>query len=422
MGAVTWLAMRDVYVLGSTVTPFKRWPEKSHFDLVREAYLAVLEDSGLDPARIEATAFGCCALHLFGQSNLRGQVLLLPLLREGKYPKNAPIVNVEAGCATGALALAQARAQVASGECDIALALGVEKVFIPEAPHKMKELFEAGMDLLRPEEWQALYAASAAECGTTYAPHPARITILDAVALSASWHMKRYGTTKEHLAHVASKNHAHGVMNPNAQYREAISVEAVLADKAVVHPFTRAMCAPMSDGASAVLVGTKEALDSLGKNRPRVRIAALSAANGARTSHNEDSVTKVAAKRAFAKAGIAPSALSLAEVHDATAFAEIAAIEDIGICNEGEGGPFTASGATSLGGSIPVNTSGGLESKGHPLAASGLAMTHEIRLQLEGRAGERQSKSPTWGLVHNAGGLVAFDESTSVVGLLEREA
>jgi len=413
--------MRDVFVLGSAVTPFKRWPEKSHFDLVREVYLAALEDAGIEPDRIDATTFGCCALHLFGQANLRGQVLLLPLLRAGKYPKNAPIVNVEAGCATGALTLAAARDQVASGACDVALAIGVEKVFIPEAPQKMKDLFEGGMDLLHPEEWRALYASSAAACGTSYAPHPARITILDAVALSASWHMKRYGTTQEQLAHVASKNHAHGVMNPNAQYREAMSVEAVLADKGVVHPFTRAMCAPMSDGAAAVIVGSKEALGALGSARARVRIASLSAANGARTSHDEDSVTKVAARRAYAKAGVTAGHVSLAEVHDATAFAEIAALEDLGLCAEGEGGPFSASGATTLGGRVPVNTSGGLESKGHPLAASGLAMAHELRLQLEGRAGERQVAGATFGLLHNAGGLIAFDEATSVVGLLARE-
>lgn len=413
--------MRDVFLLGTATTRFQRWPEKTHADLTREAYLAVLESAGITGSQIEATFFGSCAMHLFGQANIRGQVALLPLVREGKYPASAPIVNVEGGCATGALALRAARSAVASGECEIALALGVEKVFIPEAPAKMLELFESGMDQLHPEEWRALYARRAESCGTAFAPRPDRITILDAVALGASWHMKTYGTTKAQLAHVASKNHAQGVHNPNAQYREPISVEAVLADRAVVHPFTRAMCAPMSDGAAAVLVGSREALLSLGSAEKRlVRIAAIGAANGARLSLEEDSVTRVAAKRAFSRAGIAASAVGVAEVHDSTAFAEIAAIEDLGLCKIGEGGPFGESGATSLGGCVPVNTSGGLESKGHPLAASGLAMAHEARLQLEGLAGARQAGSPTWALTHNAGGLIAFDEATSVVTLFER--
>lgn len=412
--------MRDVFVLGSATTSFRRHPEKRHEDLVREAYLALLEDSGLDPARIEQCFFGTCALHLFGQANIRGQVLLVPLVRDGRYPASAPIVNVEAGCATGALALRAARTAVASGDCDIALAIGVEKVFIPEAPAKMLELFASGTDLRNPETWRALYTEKAASCGTTYSPRPDRIALLDAVALGASWHMKTYGTTAEQLARVASKNHAHGVHNPNAQYREEVSVEAVLADKAVVYPFTRAMCAPMSDGAAAVLVGTREALLSL-EPRARIRLAVSAAANGTRTALEEDSVTVHAARRAFAVAGIAPSAVGVAEVHDATAFAEIAALEDLGLCARGQGGPFTESGATSLGGSVPVNTSGGLESKGHPLAASGLAMAHEARLQLAGLAGTRQAGAPTWALTQNAGGLVAFDEATSVVSLFVRE-
>ena len=412
--------MRDVFVLATATTPFRRFPEKSHQDLTREAYLAVLECAGLEASRIDATFFGSCAMHLFGQANIRGQVAFLPLVREGKYPGSAPIVNVEAGCATGALALQAARAAVASGDADIALAIGVEKVFIPEAPAKMLELFDSGMDRLHPEEWRALYMQKAESCGTTFAPRPDRITILDAVALGASWHMKTYGTTKAQLARVASKNHAHGVHNPNAQYREAMSVEAVLADKGVVHPFTRAMCAPMSDGAAAVLVGTREALASL-ERRARIRVAAVAAANGTRTSLEEASVTSVAGKKAFSRAGIAPSAIGVAEVHDSTAFAELAALEDLGFCGVGESGPFTDSGATSLGGKLPVNTSGGLESKGHPLAASGLAMAHEARLQLEGAAGARQAGSPTWALTHNAGGLVAFDEATSVVSLFVRE-
>ncbi|MBL0193204.1 MAG: thiolase family protein [Myxococcales bacterium] len=254
---------REVFVLGSSTTQFRRWPERTHRDLLREAYTAALEDAGVDPARVEGAWFGSAAMHHFGQANIRGQVAMAPLAREmpsGLYPQHAPIVNVEGGCATGALCLASACHAVAAGACDVAVAVGVEKVFMPEAPEKMLALFNGGMDQLHPEEWRALYTELAPSSGTSYAPRADRSAILDAVALGAAWHMKTYGTTLEALARVASKNHGHGVHNPNAQYREAMSVDAVLADKPVVFPFTRAMCAPMSDGAAAVLVGSAEAL------------------------------------------------------------------------------------------------------------------------------------------------------------------
>ncbi len=413
---------RDVFILGSSTTPFRRWPERTHRDLVREAYTAALEDAGVDPARVEGAWFGSAAMHHFGQANIRGQVAMAPLAREmpsGLYPQHAPIVNVEGGCATGALCLASACHAVAAGACDVAVAIGVEKVFMPEAPEKMLALFNGGMDQLHPEEWRALYTELAPSCGTSYSPRADRSAILDAVALGAAWHMKTYGTTLEALARVASKNHGHGVHNPNAQYREAMSVDAVLADKPVVFPFTRAMCAPMSDGAAAVLVGSAEALTSA---RARIRVAGLGMANGGRSRFEDDSVTRVAARRAFARAGVDPCKIHVAEVHDSTAFAELAALEDLGLCGRGEGGPFTESGATALGGALPVNTSGGLESKGHPLAASGLAMVHELALQLTERAGPRQVPGATWALAHNAGGLMGLDEATSVVTLLERRA
>lgn len=411
--------MRDVFVLGTSTTPFRRWPERTHRDLLREAYAAALEDAGVDPTRVEGAWFGSAAMHHFGQPNIRGQVAMAPLAREGLYPAHAPIVNVEGGCATGAMCLASACFAVAAGACDVAVAVGVEKVFMPEAPEKMLALFNGGMDQLHPEEWRALYTEIAPSTGTSYAPRADRIAILDAVALGAAWHMKTYGTTVQALARVASKNHAHGAHNPNAQYREAMSVEAVLADKPVVYPFTRAMCAPMSDGAAAVLVGSADALLA---SRAHVRVAGLGLANGGRDRFEDDSVTRVAARRAFARAGIDPCKVHVAEVHDSTAFAELAALEDLGLCARGEGGPFTESGATSLGGALPVNTSGGLESKGHPLAASGLAMVHELTLQLTGRAGPRQVPGATWALAHNAGGLMRLDEAASVVTLLERRA
>ncbi|MCA2980789.1 MAG: thiolase family protein [Myxococcaceae bacterium] len=412
--------MRDVCVLGTATTAFQRLPDVSHLELTRQAVLAVLADAGLgDGSAIGSVHFGNCALHLFGQPNIRGQVALLPLIRERRLSAQAPIVNVEAGCATGGVAFHGAWMAVASGHVELALALGVEKTFIPEAPTKMHELFEGGLDQLRPDTWRRLYEAQAPLCGTTFAPRRERITILDATALNAAWHMKRYGTTARQLAHVSSKNHANGAKNPNAQYRAELTVEQVLADKAIVGPFTRAMCAPVSDGAAAVLVCSADFLRRHGGNARRpVHVAATVLVNGTRERPDEPSVTKYAATRAYGLASLGAADVDVAEVHDATAFAEVAATEDLGFCAEGQGGAWAEAGASALGGERPVNTSGGLESKGHPLAASGLAMLHEVTLQLRGEAGPRQVTGATVGLAHNAGGLIGFDEAMCSVTLL----
>jgi acetyl-CoA acetyltransferase len=412
--------MRDVHVLGTATTPFQRWPDTSHLELTRQAVLAVLTDAGLDEgSAIGSVHFGNCALHLFGQPNIRGQVALLPLIQEGRFPAQAPIVNVEAGCATGGVAFHGAWMAVASGHVELALAVGVEKTFIPKAPQKMLELFEGGLDQLRPESWRALYAEQAPLCGTTFAPRPDRITILDATALNAAWHMKRYGTTPRQLAAVSSKNHANGARNPNAQYRAEMSVDEVLADKPVIGPFTRAMCAPISDGAAAVLVCSADFLRRHGhRGRRGVKVAATVLANGTRARPDAPSVTKFAATKAYGLAGLTADDIDLAEVHDATAFAEVAITEDLGFCAEGTGGPWAESGASALDGTRPINTSGGLESKGHPLAASGLAMIHEVTLQLRSEAGPRQVKRAAVGLVHNAGGLIGFDEAMCSVTVL----
>lgn len=414
--------MRDVYVLASSTTQFQRWPDRTHEDLAREAVLSVLRDASLtDGSAIASAHVGSCALHLFGQSNIRGQALLWPLSREGRLSSQMPIINVEAGCATGGVAFNGAWMAVASGQSELALALGVEKTFIPSNPKQMFTLFESGLDQLHAEQWRALYAEYAAACGTTWAPKPERSVILDAANLSMSWHMKRYGTTARQLALVSSKNHANGALNPNAQYGP-MSVDEVLADKPVLGPLTRSMCAPISDGAAAVLVCSREFLQRHreGRQRVDVRVAGTVLANGARWRPDEPPVTKFAALRAYDAAKVSADVIDVAEVHDSTAFAEISALESLGFCKEGEGGPFSESGATSITGTLPINTSGGLESKGHPLAASGLAMIHELTLQLRGEARERQVKAPEWALAHNAGGMIGFDEAMCSVTILQR--
>ena len=415
--------MDEAYILGAASTAFERWPDRGFRDLAEEACLGALDDAGLDDGgALDGVWFGNCAMGAWGQSNIRGQVALGGLVREGRLPGRSPITNVEGGCATGSLAFAGAHAAVAAGTADVALAIGVEKTFVPDDPVKTFGLFGHGIDRLHEEEWRSFFDAQASEAGLTFQPHPHRILFLDVHALLARHHMQRHGTTVEQIATVAAKNHTHGALNPKAQYRIRMTPEQVLADKPVVAPLTRAMCAPVSDGAAAVvLCSSRWRADRPAEVRARaVRVRGLHIAGGTWRGLDEDSVSHHAARGAYAAAGLAPADVDVAELHDATAPCEILHTEAMGFCDPGQGGAYAASGATSLGGARPVNPSGGLASKGHPLGATGLGMLDELVAQLRGEAGERQVADARVGLAHNAGGLVGLDEALCAVTLLER--
>ncbi len=414
--------MTDVYVIGVATTAFKRWPETTHRALTQWALDAVEKDAGVELARAEGVWFGSCALHVFGQETARGQVVLSEPMRAGQLEGSTPVVNVEAGCATGSLALHGAAQAVAAGQARVALAVGVEKTFLPHALEKTKALFDGAMDRLTPDVPGTFFAQAAAAHGLEYAPRADRIALLDVCALQAKWHMKTYGTTPEQLAASAAKNHTHGALNPSAQYQKAMTVAEVLADKVVLAPLTRAMCAPISDGAAAVLLCSGDALRSLaaGVRERAVKLVGVELASGRYRALGEPSVTQVCAERLYRKTGLGPSAVQVAELHDATSFSEVSGVEALGFCAQGQGGAYVASGAAALGGERPINLSGGLVSKGHPLAASGLAMVHELVTQLRGEAGPRQAKGVRVGLWQNAGGLTGFDEAACAVGLLSR--
>lgn len=399
-------------VLGVFTTKFGRWPEVSHPDLAARAIRGALADAGVDGAAIAGVWFGNCGLHAWGQPNVRGQVVLQGLVADGTLPANVPVVNVEAGCGTGITAFHGALREVQAG-ADLALAVGVEKTFLPD-PRQIAALFDGALDRLAPEAWQAEYAGAAAQIGEPWAPDPSRLVLLDVAALAARHHMKTYGTTARHLAEIAAKNHVHSVGNENAQYRQPWTADAVLADKTVLDPLTRAMCAPISDGAAAVLVAS-DAFAAKYERSVAVRACALT--GGRHRTLDEPSLAQVAADRAYAAAGLGPDDVDVAEVHDATAFAELHLTEDLRFCGVGEGGPFALSGATRIGGSKPVNPSGGLVSKGHPLAASGLAMVAECVTQLRGEAGPRQVEGARVALAHNGGGLIGFDEAACGVAI-----
>lgn len=414
--------MSDVFVVGVGSTAFDKMPERSLRDLSQEAVQACLSDASFDGTDVQSIAFGNCAMGRLGQNNLRGQVSLKPMLASGTLDRRVPITNVEAGCATGSLALHTAARSVASGDVDVALAVGAEKTVVPDDPARMLAIFADGIDTLHPDEWKAYFAEQAASVDERFEPHPYRVLFLDLHALLARRHMARFGLTREQLAATASKNHGHAVNNPKAQYRKPMSVHEVLADKPVLAPLTRGMCAPLSDGAAACLLVSADVLAGLDPDvRARaVRIHATVQAGGAYRGIDEASVSHAVGAKTWTRSGWSASDIDVAEVHDATAFCELLHLEGLGFVQDGQAGAMAAAGETTLGGSIPVNTSGGLESKGHPLAATGLGQVGEVVLQLRQEAGERQVAGARRGLVHNAGGAIGLDEAVAAVTLLER--
>ncbi len=414
--------MRDVYVIGVSTTPFGKAPERSFKDLTRESYLAALADAGLEAGEgIEQAWFGNCGMGTFGQANIRGQVCLTPLVREGLFPERVPTINVEGGCATASMAFHGAWKDVLSGQSRCSLAIGVEKTFVPGAPEKSFELFAGGIDQLDPEEWQRHYAEIGEKLGKPFEAGGDRSIFMDTYAMQALHHMKRFGTTQRQIAAAAAKSHTNGALNPNAQYRFELTVEEVLADREVSYPLTRAMCAPIGDGASAALLCSEDflaALPSRARERAvRVRASALS--GGKYRELDEPSLSHVAARRAYAQAGIGPGDVDFAEVHDATSFCELYQLEMLGFCEPGRSGAFVEAGETARSGSLPLNTSGGLVSKGHPVGATGLSMIHELVTQLRGEAGARQLPAARIGLAENGGGVIGFEEAACCITILE---
>ena len=415
--------MSTAWILGTASTVFQKWPERSFRDLAEEVVGGALTDAGVAGADVEHAAFANCAMGAHGQDNIRGQVALTGMMRDGRLRARLPVINIEAGCATGSAAFHAAVQAVRAGDVDVALAVGVEKTLVPDDPVRTFQLFSGGIDQRHKHEWRTFFAEQGEAHGVGWAPHKHRVLFLDVHAMQARHHMATHGTTPTDLAHIASKNHGNAVHNPRAQYRFEVPVEAALADKPVVDPFTRAMCSPLSDGAAAVVVCSD-------RFRQRCRPAQIARAIQVRASVlvggtwrnlDEDNVVAHAATKAYARAGLTAEDIDIAEVHDATTFCELQATELLGFCERGQGGAYARSGTTARDGARPVNPSGGLVSKGHPLGATGLGMIDELVRQLRGEAGALQvSRNVRIGLQQNAGGLIGLDEALCHVGIFER--
>jgi acetyl-CoA acetyltransferase len=244
-----------------------------------------------------------------------------------------------------------------------------------------------------------------------------RTVFMDVYAWMARRHMEKYGTTQRQLAVIASKNHFHSSMNPLAQYQTTFTVEEVLAAPEVAWPLTRPMCSPIGDGAAAVVIVSPRKARALGIAKP-VRVLTSVLHSGWDHGADEPGTVELCAEEAYREAGLGPAELSLVECHDASAPAELMAYESLGLCAKGEGGPLVDAGATRLGGRIPVNTSGGLLRKGHPVGATGIAQIVELTEQLQGRAGSRQVADARVGLAHNGGGAIGTDAAAMCVTIL----
>jgi acetyl-CoA acyltransferase len=410
----------QVYILGIGMIRFGKYAEKSIKQLTAEAMQALEQDVQVDRKDIQAAWFSNSNWgNLQGQHCIRGQVALAPLGIQG-----TPVTNVENACAGASNAVRGAWMSIKAGLYDLVLAVGVEKMWFPEDRKKMLESFMAGMDV---EFGQAMIDAFKADAAKKAAEAKAEegekqkghSAFMDIYAMGARAHMEKYGTTQRQLAVIAAKNHHHGFLNPLAQYQIDMTTEEVLEDYSVAYPLTRSMCAPLGDGAAAALLCSERALNKYPDARS-VKVLASTMASGSLPDSGLDYIGKRLSREAYEMAGLGPQDIDLAEVHDATAFGELAQTEELGFCPEGEGGPYAESGATALGGELPINTSGGLECRGHPIGASGIAQLCELATQLRGEAGPRQVEGARIAMAENGGGFIGTGEAAMCVHILGR--
>jgi len=372
-----------------------RWGElweKSHRRIWTEAALEAMKDAGVD--RLDALYVGCMSGGLFmGQEHLGA--MLADELGLGPIPGT----RVESACASGGLAFRSAYLAVASGAHDLVLASGVEKMTDVDGGAATYALSTAA-----DQEYECFHG----------------ITFPGLYAMMARDHMHRYGTTRKQMAEVAAKNHAHGSLNPLAQFPMKVTAEQVMESVMVADPLRILDCSPITDGAAAVVLAPVEMARKMRKDT-LVKVVASSHATDSIALHDRADLswigsTAKAAELAYQQAGIGPNDLSFCEVHDCFTIAEIMVIEALGLMDRGKGGTAAESGFSALGGKIPVNPSGGLKSKGHPVGATGVAQIREAVLQLRGQCGDRQVKNARRGLTQNMGGTGA----SSVIHILER--
>lgn len=383
--------MRPVAVVGIGKTAFGALTDRDLRSLAVEAGQKALEDAHVKPEQIEAFFLGN-----FAGPSFVGQNHLAPYVAAGMGMIGIPATRFEAACASSGAAFFSAVSAVAAGLYDVVLVTGVEKMTSQPTP-KVTEILAGAGDL----------------CGEVRAG----ATFPALFAMIARRHMYQYGTTREQMAAVAVKNHANGAKNPLAHMRKVITMEQALAGKPIAEPLTVYDCSLISDGAAAVVIAPLERASEF-TDKP-VRVLGISQASDNVALDEKDDITtlravKTSAEKAYKMAGVSPADIQFAEVHDCFTIAEILATEDLGFVKKGEGGPYALAGKTCLQGERPINTSGGLKAKGHPVGATGVGQICDVAQQIRGEAGERQIVRNKLGLAQNLGGSGA----TSVVTIL----
>jgi acetyl-CoA acetyltransferase len=412
--------MSNIYIAGISMTVFGRHLEHTLEDLAREALDGALRDARCQASDIGTAYYaGITNGPLQGQLAIPGQVVMSKIGIE-----QIPIFNVENGCAAGSSAVHLAIQSLKAGATNVALALGCEKMNIADRL-KPIQIMEAGWDVSRAEQnyetlikmGEGVEVPPGSESERPYSKFMA------IYAAMCRFHMKTFGTTQRQIAAVSAKNHGHSTRNPLSQFRKPFTVDEVLAAPPITYPLTLPMCAPISDGAAAAVLCTEEGLARIGADRSRcIRVAAsvIRSFSHRRFDQPELHLARLAANQAYEIAGLGPEDMHVAEVHDAAAMGEIIQAENLGFVPLGGGGPAAERGEFTLGGRIPINVSGGLESKGHPIGATGIGQLYELVAQLRGEAGDRQVPGARHAIQENGGGMVGVEEAAVAVHILTR--
>lgn len=407
--------MREAVILGVGMTPFGRHLDKSHEVLTQMAVRLALADAGVEGRQIDMAVYANVIQGFFaGEMSIPGEYALRPLGISGVRG-----FHVEQACASSTVGLHLAIDHVRMGFAEMALVVGVEKLYSDDRAKRFA-VFQQPRDLVEARSFieKTAHLLKPVPAGKeSESPN----VLMEAYAAQARLHMATYGTTQAQIAAVAAKDHTHSQWNPLSQYREAMTAEQILAAPQVAWPLTNPMCAPISDGAAAAIVCSADMARRLGAAAIRV----LAAENRTGTDRAPDDyashVTRRVSGIAYEKAGLGPQDMHLAEVHDASTIGEIIQTEALGLVAPGEAGRAAERGETVIGGRIPVNTSGGLVSKGHPLAATGLGQIHELVTQLRGAAGARQVEGARVAVAENSGGFYGVEDGMSAVTILARD-
>ncbi|MSO69703.1 MAG: thiolase family protein [Alphaproteobacteria bacterium] len=394
--------MRQVVVAGTGITEFGKFMEATLRSLTENAVAKALADADTKVDEIDMVFYGNAAGGLLnGQECVRGQVALRHIGLLGK-----PIINVENACASSSTAFHLAWLAVAAGQCEVALAIGAEKMSNDDKTVPMKAL-EAAADREELEMLKTRISPDGSGTGSVF---------MDLYADLAKRYMQRTGTTARDFAAVSAKQRRAGALNPIAQFRKEVTADEVLQSRMIASPLTLMMCSPIGDGAAALVVMSADY--AARKAIQPVDVLACAIRSGQGDEPDAPACATAAAKAAYEQASIGPDDVNVAEIHDAAAPAELILSEQLGFCKPGEAVKLLRSGRTSLGGDMPINPSGGLLSKGHPVGATGAAQLVELCDQLRGRSGARQRPGARLALAENGGGWIGNDAATATVTIL----